>query len=86
MISIKLVRVGDTLVGQTASDRWNLMQMGFHSGYVIPADRNQTGIKRLRRAWGTDFTFSVVRGENSLKMANSAEIAALGPKIALIAA
>ena len=58
MITIKLVRVGNMLVGQTVSDRWNLMQMGLAGG--IAWDRNQAGIKKARRAW-EGFTFQTVR-------------------------
>jgi hypothetical protein len=58
-IVITLVRSGIAFEGQTASDRWNLRTLLGHS--AIPADRNQTIVKRLRRAFGADFVFVVAR-------------------------
>lgn len=84
MISIKLVRVGNLLIGQTASDRWNMTQLGI--GYTLVADRNQTQVKRLRREWGDCLTFTVTSRENVDWKATNAEIAALGANIADLAA
>lgn len=57
-IKIEVVKVNGMLVGRTFSDRWNLETLGLTS---IPADRNQTVIKRLRRA-NVDLTFATVKG------------------------
>jgi hypothetical protein len=84
MISIKLVRVGDKLIGKTASDRWNLLALGVD--YVLASDRNQTVVKRLRREFGVDFTFSVCRNDSVVWQASDAEHAALGSKIGKVAA
>jgi hypothetical protein len=84
MIGIKLVRVGGVLVGKTASDRWNMLQLGL--GHAITADRNQAAIKRLRREWGSDFTFTVSSREMPVWSATPAEIDALGSKIGKVAA
>jgi hypothetical protein len=53
MIRIELVK----LVGRTVSDRWNLATLGLAT---LANDRNQTAIKRARRA-NPEFTFVVVR-------------------------
>ena len=59
-MTISLVREGNRLIGRTLSDRWNLMQLGITS---IAYDRNQTGVKCLRRALAHQgFALSVVRG------------------------
>lgn len=54
---IELVKVGNCYVGRTFSDRWNLATLG---ATVLPYDRNQAGLKALRR-YHADFTFHVVR-------------------------
>lgn len=74
MISIKLVKVGNVLIGQTASDRWNLKTLGLTH---ITVDRNQTYVKRLRR-WGqhNGFAFTTIRN-GSLMTATADERAAL---------
>lgn len=59
-MTIQLVRFGDLLIGRTASDRWNLMQLGIG---VIGYDRNHRAVKALRRKLGAEgFGVSVVRG------------------------
>jgi hypothetical protein len=83
MIQIKLVRVGNMLVGQTVSDRWNLMQMDMGDG--IPYDRNQSGLKRLRRLW-EGFSIQVVRqGQIITAMSPSERQAFSGPSTSSIA-
>lgn len=74
-ITIELVRVGDKLVGRTVSDRWNLAAFGVGT---IPADRNQSGVKRLRRLAGVGFKVRVMRGESPTWAATEGEAAALG--------
>jgi hypothetical protein len=84
MIRITLIRVGGTLIGKTASDRWNLLALGVD--YVITDDRNQAIVKRLRREFGVDFTFTVARNDSVAWHASDAEHAALGSKIGKVAA
>jgi hypothetical protein len=58
-MTIQLVNINGRLVGRRFQDRWNLAQLGHD---YVTHDRNQTGIKRLRRLF-SDFKFSTVRGE-----------------------
>jgi len=74
MIRIELVRVGNRLIGRTVSDRWNLATLGCKS---LAYDRNQTGVKRLRRlATRLGLAICVVRGSNAAWMPSSVESAA----------
>lgn len=57
-VRIELVRENGRLVGRTESDRWNLMTLG----YEFVDSRNQADIKKARREWGNEFTFSVAYG------------------------
>jgi hypothetical protein len=59
-IRIELVKVAGKYIGRTASDRWNLTTLGLGD---LNADRNQTAIKKARRAHPaySGFTFNVVR-------------------------
>ncbi len=84
MIGITLVRVGDKLIGKTVSDRWNMEMLGM--GDSIPATRNQTTVKRLRRQWADAFTFTVARKMTVELFANDDEVLALGTNLAEIAA
>ena len=84
MISIKLVRVGNQLIGKTASDRWNMIQLGL--GHALTTDRNQTHLKRIRRAWFGVFHFSVTSRDSVIWESTPTEKAALGTAIATIAA
>ncbi len=78
-MTICLVRVGDRLFGATMSDRWNLMQLGIGP---IAYDRNQTAVKRLRRALsGEGFGLSVVRGGNPQWTAIPAETLAFSVSV-----
>ncbi len=81
-ITLRLVKVGDRYVGADVSTRWNLAALGYADG--IPADRNQTAIKRARRAWG-DFAFTVIRGGSVCLVPTLAERDALGGALALAA-
>lgn len=76
MIRITLVRVGNQLIGKTVSDRWNLITLGITG--ELTADRNQPTLKRLRRKWGADFTFTVARSETIVWDASDMESTALG--------
>jgi hypothetical protein len=82
-ITLKLVKVGDRYVGADVSTRWNLAALGYEDG--IPADRNQTDLKRARRAWGGDFKFAVIRGGSVRLEPSGAERDALGGALALAA-
>lgn len=57
-MTISLVRIGGVLVGRTAEDRWNLESLGY---LALPYERNQSALKRLRRAW-PEFRIVAVRG------------------------
>jgi hypothetical protein len=81
MITIKLVRIGDKLVGKTVSDRWNLMQLGLSS---IPYDRNQGPLKKLRRAFGM-FAFKMDRGELVKERSHAETLAFTRPTVKPIA-
>jgi len=74
MLEIELVRVGNRLIGRTVSDRWNLATLGCD---FIAYDRNQTGVKRLRRlATRLGLALSVVRDGNAIWVPSPAESAA----------
>ncbi len=76
---IQLVRVGDRLIGKNLSDRWNLMQLGIGP---IAYDRNQTALKRLRRALGREgFNLSVMRGSKPQWTASPSETLAFSGSI-----
>jgi hypothetical protein len=81
MITIKLVRIGDRLVGQTVSDRWNLMQLGLAS---IPYDRKQGPLNKLRRAF-KEFTFKSDRGQLIKERSQAETLAFTRPTVKPIA-
>jgi len=76
-ITIDLVRVGNVLIGRTASDRFNLETLGVEG--PIESDRNQLAVKKLRRLHGDDFTFRVVRSAKPVWTMTHAEKLALTP-------
>jgi hypothetical protein len=59
MIEIRLVKIGDRLVGADFSSRWNLAQLEATS---IPYTRNGNMVKKFRRMH-PDFSFTTGKGE-----------------------
>lgn len=76
MIQIRLVRVGDRLIGMTCSDRWNLESAGIGP---IRWDRNQKHVKAARRRLAAlGLTLSVVRNATVQVHPTSIEADSLG--------
>ena len=77
-MTIELVRVGGRLIGRTVSDRWNLAVYGLDA---LRDDRNQSGVKRLRRLAARDgITVKVVKAP-VVVFASGAEMEAFGGSV-----
>lgn len=72
---ITLVHHDGKLIGQSLSDRFNLLAFDVTN---LPIEKNQASIKRLRRLAGPDFVIRVVRKASVCWEATPAEALALG--------
>jgi hypothetical protein len=84
-MTIELVAIGGKLVGRTASDRFNLWQLGLTD---LVDGRNGAALKRARRllakSFGDDFKLVKSRAR-SISLPTPMEVDALGHSLAFAA-